>query len=290
MKEKPINKCPVPRGIIMVIGGHEDKGDTPDREITRQNNHPLDVLKSFRFLIKSNNPVLEIVTTASSEGDELFKEYVKGFNDVGIKNINRIHHEDRQTAINEGPTFIERINKADAVFFSGGDQLKLTYLYGGTEFLLHLKQRYIHHGLLIGGTSAGAMAMSTPMIYAGNKDVQQFSGEIRITTGLEFLKDVCIDTHFVDRGRFIRMAQVIVTNPTCIGIGIEEDTAMVIRNGIEGEVIGSGVVIIIQGHNIQNSNITEFGNKKKISIRGLDVDILSHGDSFIIPQTNPPHI
>lgn len=139
-------------------------------------------------------------------------------------------------------------------FFSGGDQLKLTSTYGGSTFLTELKRKYIRERIIVGGTSAGAMALSTPMIYAGNKEVEQITSQIKVTTGLEFLKDVCKDTHFVNRGRFVRMAQVIVTNPTCIGVGIEEDTALVVRNGIEAEV-GSGLIIIIDGFHIVDSNI-----------------------------------
>src|SRR5213075_3228172 len=106
----------------------------------------------------------------------------------------------------------------------------------------------IQKKIVIGGTSAGAMALSTPMIYSGSNEVQELTGEIKVTTGLEFLKDVSIDTHFVHRGRFVRMAQVIATNPTSIGVGIDEDTAWIVRNGIETEVIGSGIITILEGY------------------------------------------
>jgi cyanophycinase len=133
------------------------------------------------------------------------------------------------------------------------------------------------------------MAMSTPMIYAGNEDVQELGGEIKITTGLEFLKDVCIDTHFVHRGRFVRMAQVVITNPTCIGIGIEEDTAVVIKNGFEMQVIGTGLVIIIEGFGIRDSSINEFSEDKPVTARDLRVHLLADGATYLIPQLNPPH-
>ncbi|PWG79837.1 cyanophycinase [Pararcticibacter amylolyticus] len=290
MKEEPINECPVPKGILMIIGGHENKGENPEKDHNRKKEDRLSVLKVFVSLINSQDPVIEIVTSASSEGDVLFGEYLRAFHDLGVKRVGHIHHDDREKVLHEAASCIDRIKQTDAVFFSGGDQLKLTFLYGGTELLLCLKQRYIREQLVIGGTSAGAMAMSTPMIYAGNKDVQQIAGEVKITTGLEFLKDVCIDTHFVDRGRFVRMAQVVATNPTCIGIGIEEDTAIIIRNGIEAEVCGTGILITIDGRHIRSSNITEFGDNPKVTIRDLHVDVLSEGNSFIIPQTNPPHI
>ncbi len=167
----------------------------------------------------------------------------------------------------------QRVNAADAFFFSGGDQLLLSSVYGGSIFLKHLKERYIGDKIVIAGTSAGAMALSTPMIYAGSKEVHELGGEIRITTGLEFLKDVCIDTHFVHRGRFIRLAQVIATNPTSIGIGIEEDTAIIVRKGTETEMIGSGTIIIFEGYEISEANVYGFGSKKPISIRDLRVHI-----------------
>jgi cyanophycinase len=155
--------------------------------------------------------------------------------------------------------------------------------------LIHLKERYICDKIVIASTSAGAMALSTPMIYTGNADVQKMGGAIKITTGLEFMRDVCIDTHFVHRGRFVRIAQVIVTNSTCIGIGIEEDTAIVVHNGINAEVVGTGLVIIIEGFNIEDINISEFTSEKPIKARNLKVHLLSDGDMYEIPQINPPH-
>jgi cyanophycinase len=179
--------------------------------------------------------------------------------------------------------------ETDLFFLTGGDQLKLTSIYGGTTFLQQLKNRYIYNSIVIAGTSAGAMALSTPMIYAGNDEVQQISGEIKVTTGLEFLKDVCVDTHFVTRGRFVRMAQVIITNPTCIGIGIEEDTAIIVKNGIDVSVIGSGIVIIIDGFHVDHADIEAFTNKNPVSVRNMKVHMLAKGDKFQIPQINPPH-
>ena len=163
-------------------------------------------------------------------------------------------------------------------------------MYGGTGFLSDLKQRYINENIVVAGSSAGAMSMSTPMIYAGSKEVEQLGGEIKVTTGLEFLKDVCIDTHFVHRGRFIRMAQVLATNPTSIGIGIDEDTAMVVRNGTDTEVLGSGIITIIEGFNIDYTNIDQAGKKQPVSIRDLRVHLLARGDKYKIPQMNPPHL
>jgi len=127
------------------------------------------------------------------------------------------------------------------------------------------------------------------MIWAGNEEVQELGGEIKVTTGLEFVKDVCIDTHFVHRGRFVRLAQVVITNPTSIGIGVEEDTAIIVRNGLEAEVIGTGLVVIIEGFKISSSNIREFAEDKPITARNLRVHLLADRETYLIPQMNPPH-
>jgi cyanophycinase len=281
------NTCPVPNGVLVIVGGHEDKGGKQQKK-TEEAHHSKEVLDTFVQLIGKDDPTIEVITSAGSEGVESFKDYHKAFNSLGVKNVGHIHHDKRAELL--GSEIKERLIKADAVYFSGGDQLKLTSIYGGTDLLLTLKERYISDKLVLGGTSAGAMAFSTPMIFAGSKDVQQTTGEVKITTGLEFLKDVCIDTHFVDRSRFVRMAQVVATNPTSIGIGIEENTAIVVRNGLDAEIIGSGVVIIIEGFNITDSNILDFGNGESISIHNLHVNMLSRGSKYQIPQLNPPHL
>lgn len=283
------NSCPVPNGVLVLVGGHENKGEKPEKQVQQGEYKPLEILSEFVQLINKKECVIEVITSGSSEGNESFNDYKKAFTELKISQIGHIHHDKRGYAINDSDA-LERIKNADGVYFSGGDQLKLTSIYGGTDILFQLKQRYIYDGLILGGTSAGAMALSTPMIYAGNKEKQQITGEIKITTGLEFMKDVCVDTHFVDRGRFVRMAQVIATNPTCIGIGIEEDTALIVRNGIDCKVIGSGIVIVIEGFGITDSNIVNFGPEERIYIRDLNVKLLARDCTYQIPQNNPPHI
>ena len=282
------NPCPVPAGTLVIIGGNENKGEEqPENKQKPSDFIKLQVLETFKKQISKKEPVVEIITTASSEGDELFHDYVKAFGQVGISKLGHIHHHSRKEVMENDIT--ERIKNADGFFFSGGDQLKLTGYYGGTAFLTQLKERYIREKIVVAGTSAGAMALSTPMIYAGNEEVQEMGGAIKVTTGLEFLRDVCVDTHFVHRGRFVRMSQVIITNPTCIGIGIEEDTAIVVHHGIQAEVVGTGLVIVIEGFEIEDTNINEFAADKPIKARNLKVHLLSDGDIYEIPQLNPPH-
>jgi cyanophycinase len=281
-------ECPIPEGILVIIGGKENKGgqEAPDRK-TPAGFITGDILRIFTDLAKKERPLIQVITSGSAEGKETFDEYKKVFGELGCEDTVHIHHNSREEVLNDD--LVSKVREADAFFFAGGDQLVLTSLYGGTPALTALKERYINDAIVIGGTSAGAMAMSTPMIFAGKEEVQEISGEIKVTTGLEFLRDVCIDTHFVHRGRFVRLAQVIATNPGCVGLGIEEDTAVIVRKGVEAEVAGSGTVFVVEGFAITEANMKNFTEKKPFSVRNLKVDILAAGDTFQIEQKNPPH-
>jgi cyanophycinase len=280
------NHCPVPMGMLFIVGGHEDKGEGPEG-MPQENYIEEEVLKRLVESTRKRKPTIEVITTASGAPAESFKDYEKAFAKLGIERLTQIQHNTRDEALNDDLT--DRLKAADVFFFAGGDQLKLSSIYGGSPFLSYLKERYINEAVIIAGTSAGAMALSTPMIYAGTKEKEETVGQVKVTMGLEFVKDVLIDTHFVDRGRFVRMAQVIATNPTSIGLGIEENTAVIVTNGVETEVIGNGSVIIIEGFELTGSNVTEFSDKKAVSIRNLKTHILARGDKYLIPQMNPPH-
>ena len=132
------------------------------------------------------------------------------------------------------------------------------------------------------GTSAGAMAMSNTMIYEGNATRAHLKGEVKITKGLSFVDTVIIDSHFEKRGRFNRLAQAVATNPSCIGIGLGEDTGMLITEGDKMEAIGSGLVIIIDGHHILHSNIADIPDGNPISIENLKVHFCEKGNGYII--------
>lgn len=267
------NDCPTPTGKLMIIGGGEK------REA---------ILKDYVDLITVDNPVIELITTAGSvDVEETYNEYRKIFEKHLPCTVNHIHHDSREEI--DEQAIEERVKAADAVFIAGGDQLKLTSIYGGTGFLFLLKHRYIYDGLLIGGTSAGAMVLSTPMIFAGNGADEMIAGNVKITTGFEFLRDICIDTHFVARGRVTRLAQVIATNLSTVGWGIEEDTAVIVENGTDARVTGAGVVLVLDGKESFGNNVTQFDEHQAISIRNLKLSILAEGEKFDIHQMNPPH-
>lgn len=278
-------ECPVPAGIVVIIGGKEKKDEKSDKQPSTSSDEVLEAV--YKLNVKKGASIM-VVTTGSSEAEEMFADYRKVFSELGPEPVVHVHHDDRAMASKDN-SLLSKTREAGIFFFTGGDQLLLTSIYGGTPFLTLLKERYIAEKIVIAGTSAGAMALSTPMIYAGNEEVQQTSGEIKVTTGLEFLKDVCVDTHFVHRARFIRLAQVIATNPGCTGLGVEEDTAIIIRNGLDAEVAGSGTIIRIEGFNIVRADMQRFAEKKPFSVQNLKVDIYAPGEKFRIEQRNPPH-
>jgi cyanophycinase len=284
-KHSAENTCPTPRGILISIGGHEEK--TPDHTSPASNEYPADsILRRFVEELRGKGPVL-VVPIASEEPEEAAKDYINVFKTLGVKRVEVFDARDRTQALEQAG--LELLNEAAGVMLTGGDQLRLTALLGGTPWLRRLKERYTYDEIVIAGTSAGAAAMSTPMIYQGRDDAGMLKDEIHITTGLRLLQDVAIDTHFVARGRIVRVAQIIATNPGCVGLGLEEDTAVVVTEGRELEVIGNGVVTIVEAIDTTETNIHLIKPGEPFTIRDLRVHILSCGQRFTLPQQEVPH-
>lgn len=278
------NTMPKPKGILIAIGGKENKGEEAEIDSNQQNNENFEqyaILKRFMKELPGTDPLIVVVPTASSEPVESANDYLKAFKHLKHKNVEVLDIRNREDACK--PEYLELIAKAKGVMFTGGDQLRLTAFLGGTQFLDILKDRYTHERIVIAGTSAGAAALSTPMIFQGGAKNSGFlKGEIYIATGLEFLKDVAIDTHFIARGRIVRMAQMIAMNPGAIGIGLEEDTAIVVTNGEEMEVIGSGVITVVDGHPISYCNLPDIKDGDPITVRDLKVHFFSRGERYHI--------
>ena len=275
-----------PKGKLIAIGGAEDKGtDLEIGEIHRNNLNffELGILRRVVEEAGGVNSRIEVITTASTIPYEVGENYLNAFGKIGCTNIGLLHIRNRHDAIND--EYIERIRHCDAVMFSGGNQLRLSVTDGGTEFLAILKKRYQEEEhFLIAGTSAGAMAMSSTMIYEGNATRAHLKGEVKITTGLGFVNSVIIDSHFEKRGRFGRLAQAVAANPGCIGIGLGEDTGMLITEGNKMEAIGSGLVVIVDGHEIMHSNIADIPEGNPISIENLKVHFCEKGNGYLIKE------
>ena len=276
----------IPKGKLLAIGGAEDKGtDLETGEIHRNNLNffELGILKRFVHEVGSTDKRIEVVTTASMIPVEVGENYQSAFGKIGCSNIGLMHIRNRADAMNE--EYVERLKNCDGVMFSGGNQMRLTSSFGGTEFLSLLLKRYHEEPtFIVAGTSAGAMAMSNTMIYEGKAAKAHLKGEVKITTGLGFMDDVIFDSHFEKRGRFSRLAQAIATNPSCIGIGLGEDTGMLITEGNKMEAIGSGLVMIVDGHDIKYSNIADIPDGNPISIENLKVHFCENGNGYMVNE------
>lgn len=279
----PESSCPHPLGTLISIGGHEQKKVSVDTDVDMADDT---ILRRVVDEIGDKGPIL-ILPIASEEPREAAEDYVKVFSELGCSRVEVLDIQSREEA--ESENSLRMLNEAGGVMFTGGDQLRITALLGGTAFQRRLKERYTHEPFVIAGTSAGATAMSTPMIYQGRNNAGMNKDEIHITTGLEFLHNVAIDTHFVARGRIVRMAQIIATNPSCIGLGLEEDTAIVVTEGRELEVIGSGLVVVLDGMSVTQTNIHEVDPGNPFSIRDLRMHLLSSGERYTLPIIEQMH-
>lgn len=274
------------KGKLLAIGGAEDKGTDLEVGDIQRNNLNFFELGILRRIVEEtggNDTRIEVVTTASMIPHEVGDNYLNAFGKVGCTDVGVMNIRNRTDTSN--PDFLERIRVCDAVMFSGGNQMRLTSTFGGTNFLQTLLQRYHDESnFLVAGTSAGAMAMSNTMIYEGNATKAHLKGEVKITTGLSFMRDVIFDSHFEKRGRFGRLAQAIATNPACIGIGLGEDTGMLITDGNKMEAIGSGLVMIVDGHDIKHSNIADIPDGNPISIENLKVHFCEKGNGYMVKE------
>jgi len=269
----------------MAIGGAEDKGtDLEKGEIQRNNLNffELGILRRIMEEAGGLSQRIEVITTASMIPYEVGDNYLDAFGKIGCTNVGVMHIRNRGDVLTED--YIQRIQECNAVMFSGGNQLRLSSIFGGTQFLQILLDRLNEEeNFVIAGTSAGAMAMSNTMIYEGNATKAHLKGEVKITTGLGFIDDVIIDSHFEKRGRFGRLAQAVASNPSCVGIGLGEDTGMLITNkGMEA--IGSGLVIIVDGHDIRHSNIADIPDGCPISIENLKVHFCEKGNGYLLKE------
>jgi len=273
-----------PKGKLIIIGGAVDTGSFSEKKFHEDTSRNLNFFETgiLRKIIRESEHQeasrIEVVTTASNIPKEVGPEYLKAFQYLGATNVDVLNIENRAQAMDKEA--IERIRKADVVMFTGGDQLRLTTILGGTEIHDLLLHKYQHEAFLYAGTSAGAAAASSNMIYQGTSSEALLKGEIKITSGLGLIDDVIIDTHFVQRGRIGRLFQAVVSNPKTLGIGLGEDTGLYITEGNTMEAIGSGLVILVDGRQIQDTNITAVPLGAPISIKNLITHVMSQHDVY----------
>ena len=279
-----------PVGKLIIIGGGIDTGSFTEKDFTEQIDNNLNffergILK--RIIDESDKGIasrIEIIPTASRIPDVVGPEYSKAFHYLGADNVDVLSIESREHCQNA--EILKRIQAADVIFFTGGDQLRLTSIIGGTQVHDLILHKYYNDAFLYVGTSAGAACASRNMIYQGSSKEALLKGEIKITGGLGLMNDVAIDTHFVKRGRIGRLFQAVVSNPKIIGLGLGEDTGLLISEGDQMEALGSGLVILVDGRSIKDTNITDISLGEPISIENLIVHVMSMGDTYVLSSNS----
>lgn len=259
-------------GPLVIIGGREDK-----------EGHML-ILKEVVSRIPKNGKLV-VATVASSIGKELWEIYRKVFRRLGIRYISHLDVLNRSTEVDKKA--MRAVSNADGIFFTGGDQLRITSELGGTQVLDRIIE--IHNrGGLIAGTSAGASVMSETMLVGGSSEGSyRIGNQIRMAPGLGLVKNMIIDQHFAERGRINRLIGAVAQNPKFLGIGIDEDTAVVMENDHEFEVHGSGAVYVIDAHESTECNISDAIDQKALSIFNVRFHVLSGGDHYNVRTQRP---
>lgn len=253
------------RGILLIIGGAEDK------------ENKMEILKKFVRLLDHDDSSLLVLTTATKEPDTVGDNYRRVFEKLGMTNIDILNIDSREDANDE--SYVEKVRKSEGIFFTGGDQLRITSIIGGTKVCEALLECY-QNGGVIAGTSAGASAMSSVMIIEGDGNEPARRCTLKVAPGLNLLSNSIIDQHFAQRGRIGRLLCGVAENPDILGIGIDEDTSIIVYSDATFEVYGTNAVTIVDGRSIEESNVSESKPDEILAITNITLHVLPDGYGF----------
>ncbi len=257
---------------LIIIGGAEDKKGNKT------------ILQEVCAHIEEQSQLLVIVTVATEKPVEVGNEYSNIFHDMGISNVGILNVENREDALKAEN--VELVEKASLVFFTGGDQLRITSILGGTLLYSTMRRKYTE-GCVFVGTSAGASVMSDTMIVKGMDDESPRKCTLKMAPGLGLINGVIIDQHFAQRGRVGRLLVGVAENPEVLGIGIDEDTSIILNKDNVLRVVGSGAVYIIDGSNISDTNVSEQHQDDMLSIFDVKMHVLKTGDKYDLKTRRP---
>jgi cyanophycinase len=256
-------------GPLIIIGGHEDKeGDKV-------------ILKAVAERLRGGRLVL--ATIASHEPDGYFETYQKAFASLGVTDLVELYIEDR--AETHAAEKLALLDDAAGVFFSGGDQLRISSQIGDTPIEARIREIWRGGGVLA-GTSAGASVMSDTMMVRGASAETHRIGDLQMAPGLGLVRDTIIDQHFAERGRIGRLLGAVAQSPRVLGVGIDEDTAIILE-GDDFTVIGSGAVYVVDAEGVSASNIAEARAERALSIFDVRLHVLASGDGFRLTTRRP---
>lgn len=251
-------------GQLVIIGGAEDKsGDCT-------------ILREFVRRAGGINARIVVMTVATELPREVGDDYMRVFERLGVEDVRIVDTVERDDA--SSATYLEAIKKATGVFFTGGNQARITSVLRETEIHKQL-QKQLSNGLVIGGTSAGAAMMPDMMIVEGDSETNPRIEIVEMEPGMGFLPGIVIDQHFAQRGRIGRLLSAVAQQPVNLGFGIDENTAVVVSDK-QIEVIGEGAVTVIDVSEITHTNLDRILKDEDLALCGVKLHILPHGYRF----------
>jgi cyanophycinase len=253
-------------GELLLIGGNEDKTGE------------MEILRTLAAEAGGAAGRIEVITTASSEPEKTWQAYERAFKEIGVGHVQPMHIASRAEAT--ALDLLERIAQSTAVLFTGGDQLRITSILAATPVAEAIRNHFFVDGGLIAGTSAGAAALTGTIIYDGESPEALRKGAVMMTGGFGLISNAVVDTHFVTRGRIGRLIQVVAGNPRLLGVGLGEDTAVLVTEGTHFKVIGSGLVIVVDGATIGFTNLSDVEHMEVFSVENVKVHVISTGGGF----------
>jgi cyanophycinase len=260
-------------GRLLLIGGAEDPDETE-----------MVILPHLVKLAGGKRARIIVCSSPSEEPEEKARTYRKLFEKIGVAEVIEAPIAARPEA--DRPEMLEAAERATAVFFTGGDQLRLTALVAGTEFAKRIEERLVRGGLVVAGTSAGAAAVSSTMIIGGPSDGTVRRSDVELAPGLGYWRDTVVDTHFNQRGRVHRLLTIFAHNPQILGVGIDENTALEVVPGKRFHVIGEGAVMIFDGR-VTHTNAPERGYSETLAVTDSMVHVLADGYGFNLVTKRP---
>lgn len=283
----------IPKGKLLLIGGHEEKGEVAGENLQVHKRKPstshFEILGSLISTIPRAHHWIEVIASASAIPQEMEALYVDSFQKQGFSQVGIISVSSQEDAQN--PLYVKRVQSAHAVFFTGGDQQRLVSHLAATDLLMAIRKKYFSDpNFIVAGTSAGAMAMPATIIVGGLIHEALFNADLSLGKGLDLIQDVIVDTHFIKRGRFARLAHAVALNPSCLGIGLGEDTAVLVSKGNLLRIIGSGMVILIDPSQIHVEHLdSAMQDPSPIVLENLIVSILAEGSCYHIQDRQRCH-
>lgn len=259
-------------GRLLIVGGAEDKsGDCI-------------ILRRFIELAGDRDSRIVVITAATEYPESVGREYRALFQELDAGEVRVLHVSDREQANDRDN--IDILKDRTGIYFTGGDQLRITSIVGGTALDAYLRQVWTN-GAVVAGTSAGASAMSDSMIVDGGGKEEPKKCTVKLAPGLGLVQQAVIDQHFAQRGRIGRLLGAVAQNPYILGIGIDEDTAIEVHADNRFGVIGSGSVTIIDGRSITISNVSEARPKEPLALADVRLHVLPKGYYFDLTERRP---